>query len=170
MKSNQYAVVGFLLGAVLGVLIGFGELSMIKKSQRDAVMPFAVIGTALAFGVGGAKLGYNAGKDDELTTSLGLNSIKDEYYKEGKYWIGVSSWTNPQTGKVYRLTTARSNIKVLVSVLNDAIIINHNVEGATQANLVKYHSAAKQQVIKEIKAKGDYIAASLGTVEYRNPA
>lgn len=48
-KRFEYGLIGLLIGSVLGIIAGFGELNWIKKSQRGALTPY-VIGITIVVG------------------------------------------------------------------------------------------------------------------------
>jgi len=157
MKSTSYAFIGLVIGLILGSVVGFGELTFIKKSQREGIAAILVSVTAIIGGAIGAKLGYSVGRDEVKSDKLGLSKISDQAFKDGRFWVAVSKWVDPSTGAEHILRTGRSNIKVLVSDLDGEIIINHGLEGANKTNVFKCHNLAKTEVVRKFMNSGQWV-------------
>lgn len=109
MKQTEYSIIGFFVGAIIGVLIGLGFMNQFKESQRASIMPISLIAFGISFGASGAAFGSKLGNDENREKELGLDKSEDGYFQDGKYWVGYTKWKNPSTGEAYELHTTRSN-------------------------------------------------------------
>jgi hypothetical protein len=145
-KQREYGILGFLIGAVESTLLGFFSLNQVKKSMRADVLPWTVAAGAAFVGIGGYGMGSRMGKQAYIEERLGIDTAEEGYTKYGRYWVGITKWTDKRDGKQYTLLTARSNQKFLVSALNDRIIVKHDCQSAARDTVPRYHTQAKNHV------------------------
>ena len=143
-KQLEFGITGLIIGVAIGALLGLGELNFVKKSQRPAFMPFAIGITAIIGACVGYGIGSNMGKSTYIEDALGISKpTEDGYYKDGRYWVGRTSWKDTRDGKEYNLITRRNGSGVLVSYLNNKEIWNHQIPSANQQTVPKHHQLAK---------------------------
>lgn len=98
----------------------------IKKTKRcDLFLIIAAITTVFG-AIGGAGIGFNLQKSEQITKSLGLNKMKQTHHKNGKSWESQSSWIDVK-GKHHVVTTLKSANynNSTVSLYNETLICNH---------------------------------------------
>jgi hypothetical protein len=137
---------------VIGIIADFGLLNQQKKSERTRLMPVTVGAIALFFGCSGCAIGSRFGKTVYIEKRLGIDKpIEDGYFQSGKYWKGVTKWSDKRDNKVYVLLTGRSNIKNLVTAINDRPIIIHDCQSASRITVPRYHTQARNKIWKILK-------------------
>lgn len=101
-KKYSFAILGFLIGLVFGVLAALGESNYYKKSQRNIALPILSIGGGLIFSVISASVGYKVGKTIDIENATGISDADTQYYKIGRFWTGITKWTDPRNEEVYK--------------------------------------------------------------------
>ncbi|ANE51087.1 hypothetical protein [Flavisolibacter tropicus] len=180
MKHIKNGFYGFLLGGFVGILAGFGEINMIKKSQRTGPVVAIVVGlTALIGGIVGANYGIKASQEDEIKrieaqknheaylrmqerariekekndaieARLGINKAIDKFMKEGRFWVATTTWRDEE-GKEYLLITKKSSEGNLMSSLNDVLVFSHTETSTAQTVLPKCHAKALRMVFAKLR-------------------
>lgn len=146
-RSIEFDFTGMFIGLVLGAILGYAALRMVKKSQIGAAAPY-IIGFSTVFcAFIGFNIGQGVGKNDYINEKLGLKKIlQDGYLKDGRYWIGITKWIDGRNQAEHILVTARSNQKFLISQLNDRVILKHDDTSASKTAIPKCHEMAKNYV------------------------
>jgi hypothetical protein len=164
-KQIEYGIVGLVIGAIVGLLAGFGELTWFKKSQRAQAAPFIVSITAIVFAGIGFGVGSKMGTSVYIGRRLGIEPLDEEYcVKDGRYWVAFSKWTDKRDSQKYTLVTARSNKKFLVSALNERIIMIHDCTSASQRTIPKYHNQAKEFVFGRLRGTFEEVPKDINTL------
>jgi hypothetical protein len=138
-------------GIIIGVLLGFFALNQVKENERDSMLPIALIVGAIIGAGSGFGIGSTIGKSVYIEERIGQADAQDGFWKEGKFWKGMTNWTDKRNGKKYQLITSKSISKYLVSTLNNRIIIRHDCTSASQQTIPKYHGQAKGYVFGKLK-------------------
>ena len=143
-KQFEYGIMGILIGIAAGALLGFSILSQMNKTERSMMLIF-IIGTCCIIGaLAGYVKGASIGKAAYIQDVLGINSASDNMLQDGRYWVGVTKWTDKREHKENTLLTARSHSGFLVTELNEEMFINHEIKSASRANVEKHHRLAKK--------------------------
>jgi len=150
MKKNKFRVNLSIVGIIIGVFIGFGFLNQTKKSQRDTIFIYAMCGGISVGLIGGYRLGYKFDMDVYKEELLGLDKTETEYHKNGKSWLISTKWTDSKNNK-HILLTGQTSEKVLVSQLNDKLLMNHELLSGSKVNVEKHHKIAKSYLFKKLK-------------------
>src|SRR5437868_2398177 len=110
MRKTQKgaAIIGFLAGAMLGAVVGFGGARVIKKAHRQLrIIPIVCVSAVIA-GMGGAAAGLKIERKIYIDKTLGISSATDEVYKTGRFWIASTKWFDNTTQKENKLYTGRN--------------------------------------------------------------
>jgi hypothetical protein len=146
-KKFEFGVRGFIIGLFIGVLAGFGALTQINKSQRGMMLPIAVPGFAVFFAISGYKKGSAMGKSAYINEQLGIDEpLSHGFFKEGRYWYGITKWQDKRDGTEHKIITGRSNHKNLISMLDDRLIMIHDCKSAAAKTVPKYHLMARSHI------------------------
>jgi hypothetical protein len=148
-KQFEYGVYGLLIGLVLGALIGFAELNWIKKSQRHVVAVPMMIVTAIIVSIGGYGIGNKNGKRIYIEEKLGIDKASHEYCREGRYWIGRTTWKDHRQERPYRIETKRIDGN-LCSCFNGQVFRYHGIPNANQQTVPRYHKETVQDVFNRL--------------------
>ncbi|MEO6722759.1 MAG: hypothetical protein ABIN67_20495 [Ferruginibacter sp.] len=62
MRKIQFAIVGFVTGIMLGLLLGLAEMRIFKQLQNSMMLPFVVGITILAAAIAGVVIGVKKSK------------------------------------------------------------------------------------------------------------
>lgn len=150
-KKLEYAILGLIIGVILGILLGFGELQWIKKSQRQSFMPLAIGISVLLCACVGYSWGSKTGKEIYVDECLGIDKSEESFYKDGRFWVGITKWIDKRDSKQYQLVTSRHGGNTLVTSLNNHIIYNHGIPNANQQTVPSYHKQSRNQLWKELR-------------------
>jgi hypothetical protein len=144
-KQLQYGFYGLLLGGILGILVGIGELNYIKKGIRNqAALPVISL-TVVVLSVAGISYGRRLGKEAYIEDTLGMNTITVEYEKIGRYWEGVMQWTDKRNNKTYLLRIAKGETGFLHAYLSN------NKDAQKSETRLNEKSASKETVPKTLR-------------------
>jgi hypothetical protein len=150
MKKRDYRIAGVIIGGIIGVLVGFGAISQIKKSQREKTISITIIaGSILGISIG-YKIGSKIDNEIWIENELGIDQAKSEFIKVGKGWVISTQWTDSKNNS-YTLLTGQASNKTLISQLNDELFLNHNINSGSKVNVSKFHKIAQQQIYKKLK-------------------
>lgn len=144
-KQLEYGFYGILIGAVLGILVGIGELNYIKKGIRNqAALPVISI-TVIGLSLAGMSYGRKLGKEAYIEDRIGMNSITVEYEKIGRYWEGVMQWTDKRNDKRYWLRIAKGNTGYLHAYLSN------NKDAQKSETRLSERSASREAIPKALQ-------------------
>ena len=138
------------MGALLGIFIFYGLLFYTKKSVVQEIRLFGTVFSLIVGAILGVKKGVSLGEKEFIMNVIGQNECTTNFIKDGKFWVGVSEWTDKRLNTQYKLLTARSNKKYIVSALDNRIIIKHNETSASKITIPKLHENAKKTIFKQI--------------------
>lgn len=62
MRKIQFAIVGFVTGIMLGLLLGLAEMRIFKQLQNSMMLPFVIGITILAAAITGVVIGVKKSK------------------------------------------------------------------------------------------------------------
>ena len=150
-KQNEYGLTGFFIGLIIGALAGLFFLNQIKKSQRGKMLPITISVGGILCAIGGYNIGSRLGKEFYVEERIGLKNMSEGYNKNGRYWYGITKWTDNRNNEEYTLITGRSTTGELASALNNVAIFNHQIRNANQQTVPKYHTQARIFVFKKLK-------------------
>lgn len=142
----SYSLFGLFIGAIIGSLVGLGELTYQKKSARQTAFPILLVGGAIIGSIAGVATGYKYGTKKHIATITGVDKIETQFYKSGKFWIAVSQWKDTRKAEKTTLTTAKADNGTLVTALNNQIIISHEINSGSRVNVEKAHKKALTSV------------------------
>ena len=149
-QENSSAFTGMIIGAVVGLMVGFGGLNMVKKSQRDIML----IPALLLGGIGVAAIGYfqgqKIGKEIDVENETGISQFTYAIHQNGRTWIAVTEWSDI-TGFSYKLITGQADDKELVSLLNDDVIRKYGINSGSKVNVESYHKQERLAVFQNVK-------------------
>ena len=151
-KQSEYAIIGLVIGIIVGFLLGIFALSQFKKSQREQL---SLISIGL-FTVGFAAIGYAKGSkigkeiDKEERTGISKATTALHPYKRG--WVAITEWTNDE-GTTSKLVTGQADDNELVTMFNDEVIQRHGISSGGKVNVEKFHQAQRNTVFNEIKSR-----------------
>lgn len=153
MRKIQYEAIitGFLIGALIGALAGFGELQWIKKSQREIMLLPLISISAVVGSIAGISIFLKTEKKRYVDKRLGISDAANELYKNGRFWIASTKWFDNTSGKNNELFTGRDKDGNLVSEMNGLTILDHKIRSGSKANVTKYHEQVKQTVFKTLR-------------------
>ena len=151
-KQNEYAVIGLIIGAVLGMIVGLGAMNMIKESQRGQMLYPALGICILGFGVIGYSAGKSLGRETDKEIELGHDKAKENIFQQGRVWVAITEWSS-KDNQNYKLITGQTNDKILISQLNDELVMNHEIQSGSKANVGKFHKAARTYIFNQQKAQ-----------------
>lgn len=146
----SYSLFGLFIGAILGSLVGLGELTYQKKSARQTAFPILLVGGAIIGSIAGTATGYKYGIKKHIAAITGINKIETQFYKSGRFWIAISQWKDTRKTEKNTLTTAKADNGTLVTALNNQIIISNEINSGSQVNVEKAHKKALASVIEMI--------------------
>jgi hypothetical protein len=146
----EFASYGVIIGAVVGIFTGFGELYFLKKSIVDQFSFFIIATNVLVFIIIGFFRGIDAGERAFIFSEIGRNDCSLNYFKDGRYWVGVCDWTDNRDKKKYQLLTARSNTEYIVSAIDRKVVLKHSETSASQKSIIKLHRIAIEFVFNTI--------------------
>jgi hypothetical protein len=154
----SYSIFGLIIGAILGSLIGFGELNYQKKSARQTAFPILLVGGAIIGSITGVAIGFKYGTKKHIDEITGIDKITTKYYKQGRFWIGISEWKDSRKQEKEMLTTAKADNNILVTALNNKIILSHEINSGSQVNVEKFHKKSLTAVTEVIRSNFDETA------------
>ena len=154
MKTLGYSFVFAIIGGMLGTLIGAGQTTYTKKSQREIAFPLYAIGGALFGLVGGLIMGSQLGtRIEEEEERLGFDKQETIKYKVGRKWEYETSFINPATGNKNSIKTAFSKEHdVVLTYLNNVPVLNHESKSGADDKIQKEHTVGAQYVRDKIKS------------------
>ena len=68
----------------------------------------------------------------------------------GRVWIAITEWTDVDN-QTFKLITGQTDAKLLISQLNDKMIMNHEINSGSQVNVSKYHQIARNYIFNQQK-------------------
>lgn len=151
MKKSQYRIICSITGIIIGLFIGLGILNQTKQSQRETIALYAISGGVLIGLIGGYGLGDKLDTEEYVGEVLGIKKAETEYYKSGRSWIISTKWID-SNNKEYLLITGQNNDKILVSQLNEEVIVNHEIQSGSKVNVEKHHQNARNYVFAKLRA------------------
>ena len=137
-QENSSSVTGLIVGAFIGVFVGFVGLNMIKKSQRESMLVPSLLICGIGFAVVGYFQGQKMGKDADVEKNTGISEFNYSKIQSGRSWVAVTEWTN-STGFIYKLVTGQADDKELVSILNDEVIRSYGINSGSKVNVERFH-------------------------------
>ena len=150
-KQFEYGLQGAIIGLVIGAIVGFFTLNQIKLSQRGTMLPITIVAGAVFGAISGYSIGSKIGKNAYIEERLGFNSLDTGFYKDGRYWVGYTKWTDNRDNRQYILQTSRGYQKNLVSTLNGSSFTTHDCTSASKDTIPKYHGQARESLFKQLK-------------------
>jgi hypothetical protein len=150
-----YSISGLFVGLLLGSLLGLGELFYTKKSQRETGLPFFLIGGGLIGAAIGISVGYKYGLSKHINEITGIDKAKTVYLKQGQFWIASTVWTDTRNQKEFQILTGRSNQNILVSSIEDRVIIKYETTSASKVSVEKYHKQSIHFVFSALEKSFD---------------
>ena len=148
-KQFEYGMFGLLIGIVAGVLLGVGELNWIKKSQRSIMIWPVIAVTVLVTSITGYGIGSKRGKQIYIESKLGIDKASNQYFKDGRYWVGITTWVDWRHENPFTIETKRID-GILCSSFNSQVFRNHGIPNANQQTVPKYHKQAVQEVFDKL--------------------
>lgn len=140
MKTLGYSIVFAIIGSVIGLLVGSGQTSNVKKSQKEIAFPMYAIGGALFGLVGGLIVGSKIGSAIEVEEKLGFDKQETIKYKVGRKWEYETTFINPATGNKNSIKTAYSKEHdTALTFFNDVSILNHESKSGADDKIQKAH-------------------------------
>ena len=153
MKTLGYAFVFAIIGGVIGLLVGSGQTSNVKKSQRETAFPMYAIGGALFGLVGGLIVGSKIGSAIKEEEKLGFDNQETLKYKVGRKWEYETTFINPANGNNNSIKTAYSKEHdTVLTYFNDEPILNHEDKSGADDKIQKAHVNGAAYVRNRIKA------------------
>jgi len=147
----SYTAVGLLIGLFLGSLVGLGDSSYTKKSQRESTVPVLTIVGALFGAFVGAIVGHRLGVKSYIEEMTGIADAKTIYFKDGRFWSARTMWTDSRDKSVGNvIETRRIGQKQILSFLNSSPLCSHDTESASKESINKCNNLAKQIVFDKI--------------------
>lgn len=146
-----YSITGFLLGVLIGSLVGLGELNQTKKSVRGQVFPFLLVIGATVGGITGASIGYKTGLSRHIENVTGISTAQTTFLKQGRFWIASTVWTDIRNNTSNQILTGKSTSGTLISELGDKPIFAHDTTSGSRVNVQKYHSQVVRAVFSKLK-------------------
>lgn len=148
-KQIEYGLIGLIIGLLVGAILGLAELNWIKKSQRATVAIPLIAITAAIVSIVGIYMGSNHGKLKFIKQRTGLDNIITEYIKDGRYWIGISTWIDKREWQEFKIETQRLN-GILCSAINGQVFRIHSIPNANQQTVPKIHAEIVTEVSRKI--------------------
>ena len=149
----SYSIGGFILGVILGGLLGIGELSQTKKSMRAQSFPILLVaGSVIGAGIG-LSVGYRHGRSIHIENVTGISNANTKFFKQGRFWIAATIWSDIRDQTSNQLLTGKSTDGIVISQLNERPIIIHEITSGSKVNIEKYHKKALHHVFTIIKEK-----------------
>jgi hypothetical protein len=149
-KKFEYGIYGVIIGLVVGALLAFGELNWLKKSQRETMLIPVVGFTVLITTVLGYVKGSDIGKTIYIEERLGIDKADHTYGKDGRYWVGTTTWTDQRDGSIWTLSTQRVNGH-LCTAFQGQVFRNHGIPNANQDTVPRYHMAVVNEVFEKLR-------------------
>jgi hypothetical protein len=151
-KNSEFRLICSIVGIVIGAFIGVGMISQTKKSQRSSISAIAITSGILVGLIGGYRLGDKLDTEAYIDELLGINKAETLYFKSGRSWIMQTKWTDAES-KQYVLETSQNYSKVLVSMLNSEVIMNHEIQSGSKVNVEKFHQHARNHIFDKLRAE-----------------
>jgi hypothetical protein len=166
----EYGIYGLLLGAGLGIVLGLSQLYYFKRSIANKYGSEMIVATSVLLSIVGYTRGNKIGEMSYIKNEIGEADSSTNFIKDGKYWVGVTDWIDKRSNIQYRLLTARSNQKYIVSALDNKVILKHEEISASKVTIPKLHEKAKQEIFNKIvldyyQFKGGNVSSLFSTVK-----
>jgi hypothetical protein len=153
MGKVKIIIICSIMGGFIGMLLGAGETTYTKNSQKGTLFPILTIGGLVAGLIAGIILGNKIAEEEKIDKHFGFDNMEDFAGKSGRKWIYESRWKNPETGTENIIKTGfEEGIKEVVTNFNSKIIIKHQTAQGDKKFIEKVHIDAKQKIIKGIKS------------------
>jgi hypothetical protein len=151
-KPLSYSIAGLFIGLLLGFMVGLGESNYYKKSQREYATPILSLVFGAIFAVSGAGIGYKIGSDIRKEEILGIDKIKTDFQKHGRFWLAKSEWIDTRNNIRHKMITQKSSSGELSSTFNDREIFRHNINSGSLQNVKKFHTLALKTIFQRQKS------------------
>lgn len=151
-KAIEYGIGGLVIGAILGILAAFGALNMTKASMRGTMLLPALGICGIGFAAMGYVKGSSLGRAVDLEIKLGHDKLQENIYQQGQVWVAITEWTSMEN-QTYKLITGQTKDKLVISQLNDKLVMNHELNSGSQVNVVKFHKEARNYIFNQQKAQ-----------------
>jgi hypothetical protein len=149
----SYTVLGLLIGLFLGSLLGLGESSYTKKSQRGSTVSVLTIAGALFGASVGAIFGHRLGVKTYIEEKTGIAEAQTMLFKDGRFWSAQTTWADSREKSIKNvIETRRIGQKQIVSFLNSSLLCSHDTESASRESITKCQNVARQFVFDKIIA------------------
>jgi hypothetical protein len=151
MIGAKYKIATSIAGVILGIVLGLGILSQTKKSQRDKIESYAIIGCAIFGLISGYGIGAKFDKESHIEKELGIDIAVTEFIQNGRFWIASTKWTDAKKNS-YILLTGKNSDNDLISQLNDELVYTHQTKSGSRVNVEKFHSLARKEIFNKLKS------------------
>jgi hypothetical protein len=181
MRYITFPFIGLILGVLFGSMLGAGENRYKNKTEREMTGALSIGLFGMLGGIGGviggiwlAGLWYEEQRNEKTQeerrvillaeqaekerrekaakSSLGLNQETTREFKEGRYWVNETRWTDFRDHTEHLLRTAKNKDGQITSIWNGVEFMNHNEKSANQNVIPTSHHIAKSQLFSKLIA------------------
>lgn len=166
-------LIGLIVGGLFGSMLGAGENRYKNKTEREltggiSIGIFGILGCVVGL-FGGFWIANALNEDDKkqkiaqaeqakavqeytermqreqrAKQHLGLDKAVTDQFKEGRYWVAETKWTDGHIE--HSLRTAKNKEGQLTSIYDTVEFIDHNQSSAAQDIVRTSHSQAERQL------------------------
>ncbi|RKD13196.1 hypothetical protein BCY91_10250 [Pelobium manganitolerans] len=147
-KQSTASTSGFLMGLMLGFLIGLAMFKETPRSERSEAFPYLVSAGALFCCYAGFKIGAYHDFQSYRDEFLGIKNISTRYRTQDGFWQIESLWQQYPAKEQILITTILDN--ETVSIFNNLVIANHGF-AANGKSAQKLHDETLNDLVQQLK-------------------
>lgn len=146
--------VGIIIGLFIYMLIS--NTSYMNKTERrvhrsmtdSLILPICLVCGAIGFFVG-----LNANTEESNEKKHGINTAETYEKKDGRGWMFLTKWNNPNTNNENILITKKPPNDSLKSYFNGQLLFDHGINSAAKKMVYDCHLDARNKVWKKVQSE-----------------
>ncbi|WP_336516026.1 hypothetical protein [Pollutibacter soli] len=150
MKAVGLTLLGIVIGAFAGLMLGSGEAQKMNNTERNYFGGPAIMVCAFLGGVGGLVLGLKITQEEKDNKKFGFNTREDYEFKDGRGWGNETMWRSPEQNTLNVIVTRKEEGQ-LKTKFNGDFLINHPEKSAAKKVVDNLHRQAVSNIFTGIK-------------------